>query len=120
MFIWKCLVPGKAGAQAHPRWAMRARVCSAQHTPIPSPGVCLHAARSCMQPLTRKKLSIQECCLNETLLATGTYYENAFIPVTIKFGPDYPMKPPKVYLPRGFLHINVSAGEGPVPRRISP
>mmetsp|Transcript_12077 Transcript_12077/g.29453 ORF Transcript_12077/g.29453 Transcript_12077/m.29453 type:complete len:173 (-) Transcript_12077:60-578(-) len=37
----------------------------------------------------------------------GTYMEGGKFPCTIKFRSDYPNKPPAVYMPQGFLHVNV-------------
>ncbi|GFH18675.1 ubiquitin_conjugat_2 domain-containing protein [Haematococcus lacustris] len=37
----------------------------------------------------------------------GSYMEEGNFPVTIRFTEDYPSKPPAVFLPPGFLHVNV-------------
>lgn len=37
----------------------------------------------------------------------GTIWEGAVYPVTIKFSPEYPTKPPKCQFPAGFYHPNV-------------
>ncbi|EFJ46833.1 hypothetical protein VOLCADRAFT_81731 [Volvox carteri f. nagariensis] len=36
-----------------------------------------------------------------------TFCEGGMFPLTIKFSPEHPHKPPRVYMPRGFFHVNV-------------
>ncbi|KAG2447222.1 hypothetical protein HYH02_007962 [Chlamydomonas schloesseri] len=37
----------------------------------------------------------------------GTFCEGGLFPFTIKFSPEHPHKPPRVYMPKGFFHVNV-------------
>ncbi|KAJ1491227.1 ubiquitin-conjugating enzyme/RWD-like protein, partial [Baffinella frigidus] len=39
--------------------------------------------------------------------AVGTDWEGGVFPVTMNFPPEYPVLPPKVKLPHGFVHCNV-------------
>mmetsp|Transcript_23137 Transcript_23137/g.64991 ORF Transcript_23137/g.64991 Transcript_23137/m.64991 type:complete len:163 (-) Transcript_23137:90-578(-) len=45
-----------------------------------------------------------QCCVPGK---EGTPYEGCNIPVTMRFDPDYPRKPPKCQLPAGFWHPNI-------------
>ncbi|KAK7309181.1 hypothetical protein RJT34_05714 [Clitoria ternatea] len=38
---------------------------------------------------------------------SGTDWEGGYFPLTMHFGEDYPMKPPKCKFPQGFFHPNV-------------
>lgn len=38
---------------------------------------------------------------------TGTIVEGGKFPVTMKFGEDFPARPPSVSFPRGFFHVNI-------------
>ncbi|PNW88213.1 hypothetical protein CHLRE_01g019450v5 [Chlamydomonas reinhardtii] len=37
----------------------------------------------------------------------GTFCEGGLFPFTIKFSPEHPHKPPLVFMPKGFFHVNV-------------
>ncbi|GFR50828.1 hypothetical protein Agub_g13101 [Astrephomene gubernaculifera] len=42
----------------------------------------------------------------------GTFCEGGLFPCTIRFSPEHPHKPPLVFMPRGFLHVNVFENGG--------
>lgn len=44
----------------------------------------------------------------------NTLCEGAKFPVTLKFSLDYPSKPPSVYMPKGFFHVNICPQSGAV------
>ena len=44
----------------------------------------------------------------------GTVCEGARFPCTIRFTEDYPSKPPVVFMPKGFFHVNVCPHSGAV------
>lgn len=43
-----------------------------------------------------------------------TLCEGAKFPCTIRFGPNYPAKPPAVHMPKGFFHVNICPETGGV------
>ncbi|GIL73724.1 hypothetical protein Vretimale_5390 [Volvox reticuliferus] len=60
------------------------------------------------KPITRKDGSTDmfewECKIPGL---KGTFCEGGLFPCTVKFSTEHPHKPPRVYMPMGFFHVNV-------------
>ncbi|GIL49352.1 hypothetical protein Vafri_5655 [Volvox africanus] len=42
----------------------------------------------------------------------GTFCDGGLFPCTVKFSPEHPHKPPGVFMPNGFFHVNVFPNGG--------